>query len=89
MLQAYMVIREEKHVSDNYRICLHRQDALTIAKAMTDYWIGQYGNKDLETDCFGDEIYHIAKEDAFAVIVIPIDIRESGETLLQINRDGL
>jgi len=36
MKDAWIVVREEKHLDDKFWICLHREDALRIAKEVTE-----------------------------------------------------
>lgn len=79
MISAYIVVRKEKHVDDRYVVTMDLDDALAIAKSMSDYWSNEYGNNELDAACYGDAIYSVLEDDAFSVQVFPIQIREKGE----------
>lgn len=84
MINAFIVLREEKHVDIKTWVCLAREDALKIARDVTDYWVEKYGvdlaDKDgYDTTLYGDQLFHFQAEE-FYVWVIPQDIREPGET---------
>lgn len=82
MKNAWIVVREERHIDPKFWVCESREDALSIAHDVTDYWIEDYGHTedDLYRDLYGDQIFHVQGEDAFNIYVVPQEIREPGET---------
>ena len=81
MIDAWLVVREEKHIDDRHWVCLDKEDALIIAGDVTDYWIDQYKDSNGEVDdvpCEG-QIFRHDQEDSFYVYVIPTTIRGKGE----------
>lgn len=81
MIEAWIVVREEKHVSDKFWVCFDREDALKIATDVTAYWRNGYDPQTDEIDetCYEDLIFHYDAEDQFRVYVQPQQIRERGE----------
>lgn len=81
MIDAWIVVREEKHISDKFWICLEREDALHIATDLIKYWRDQYkiDTELVDETCYEDLILHFAAEDAFRIFVQPQCIREIGE----------
>ena len=83
MIDAWIVVLEEKHIGDKFWVCLRREDALKIAEDVTAYWKKECRvkgrNIDVDTTCYEDLIFHYSAEDAFRVYVQPQQIREEGE----------
>ena len=81
MIDAWLVVREEKHVDMKFWVCLNRDDAIKIAQDVTIYWVEKYRNLNPEVDavCLDDRIYSFNAEDCFHVYVDPVKIREEGE----------
>ncbi len=82
MTNAWIVVREEKHVDDRYWVCLDQEDALAIARDVTKYWLRHYDIHDSDgTDeiCYGDMIFHHGEEELFDVFVEPVQVRSPGE----------
>jgi hypothetical protein len=42
MIEAYLVVREEKHIDDKHWVCLSREDALRIARDVVAHWSKRY-----------------------------------------------
>ena len=42
MNQAYLIVREERHIDPKYWVCTTLEDAMTIARDVTAWWIGTY-----------------------------------------------
>lgn len=79
MINAWLVVRTEKHIDDRYWVCLRRADALAIAKDVAGYWANQYSWQRLDRKRIGDSIFSRSAEECFTVDVIPQMIRENGE----------
>ena len=88
MIEAWIVIRSEKHLDDKFWVCLDRDDALRIASDVTSYWKGQYagelarffGDIGIDTDLLGQFVFNYNMEESFWVRCEPVTIRESGES---------
>jgi hypothetical protein len=78
MINAWIVIREENCIDAKYWVCLNKDDALKIAKDVTEYWKDE--SDEVDTELYEDMIYNYSAEDSFSVIVQPQQIREPGET---------
>lgn len=80
MINAWIVVREERHVEDKYWVCLVQEDAIAIATDVTKYWLKECEPEHVDTTCYGNRIFSCSVEDAFSVYVMPQDIRDRGET---------
>ena len=83
MIDAWRVVREDKHVDPEYVICLEREDALALAHAKADWYTedGSLQMDDTDFKCYGEEIYAARDEVCDVKIsVMPMKIREKGET---------
>jgi hypothetical protein len=78
MINAWIVVRDENHIDAKYWVCLNKDDALKIAKDVTEYWKDE--SDEVDTELYEDMIYNYSAEDSFSVIVQPQQIREPGET---------
>ena len=88
MIEAWIVIREEKHLNNKYWVCLNEIDALRIADEVSEYWKKEYDTwKEYDTKLYGDLIFNCTEESQslFSVQVQPQIINESGEYL----QDGI
>jgi hypothetical protein len=81
MIEAWIVVREEKHVDDKFWVCIDREDTLKIAKDVTEYWKTQYDPQldEIDETCYGNTIFNYNAEGMFWVYVRPQQIRERGE----------
>ena len=80
MIQAWLVVREEKHIDDKYWVFLRKEDALKVAESVTKFWCDKYSSGEIDTTLYEDLIFHHNQEDAFRVFVQPQMIRDAGET---------
>jgi hypothetical protein len=85
MLNGFIVVREESHIEPKYWVCLTLEDAMEIARAVTDYWINQYSPYSpyttfIDTKCYENQLFNYNAEELFRVFVQPQQIREPGET---------
>ena len=83
MIDAWLVVREEKHIDDKFWICLERDDALTIAKDVAKYWLDKYEPTldEIDEELYGSElVFNLNVDDSFRIYVSPTQIREKGET---------
>jgi len=85
MIEAWIVIRKEKHVDTKYWVCLNSEDALRIAQDITRYWKGQQASfisqypEYVDNNLYGDIIFHFEVEESFCIVVQPQQIRGKGE----------
>lgn len=79
MTDAWLVVREEKHLDPKFWVCLDRGDALRIAGDVTEYWKEQYRSGEADETCYGEQVYHFHAEDRFSVRVEPVMVRDPGE----------
>lgn len=83
MINAYIIVREQKNIDNKYIVCLEKDDALKIANEMTDYWLAYYFKNieldDVDFELYGDSIYSVSYEELFSVDVMPQEIKEAGE----------
>ena len=86
MIDAWIVIREEKHNDDRFWVCLTKDDALKIAADVTAYWVAQYAPEEADETLYADQVFHFDAEDSFCVYVQPQIIRERGEYDYNIKR---
>ncbi len=82
MINAWIVIREEKHSDDKFWVCLNREDALTIARDVRDYWKEFYKPRpdEIDEELYGNGLFHFSAKDLFRIYVEPQNIREEGES---------
>jgi len=85
MIEAWIVVREEKHIADKFWVCLNKKDAIAIANDVTAYWKEQHPPRHGSVDrtCYDDQIFHYDQEEGFRVYVVPVTIRGNGETKQQ------
>ena len=79
MQQAWIVVREERHIDPRFWVCLERDDALRIASDVTAYWMQQYEPEEVNRQMYENQIFHCQAEDAFRVYVEPQNILSAGE----------
>lgn len=79
MQQAWIVVREEKHIDTKFWVCLERDDALRIAEAVTDYWVKRYKPSTVYVALYDNQIFHCQDEENFRVYVVPQNILSAGE----------
>lgn len=88
MIEAWLVVRKEKHVDDKYWVCFEREDALAIAKDVAAYWKKNYKleDGDVNTKLFSNLVFQEAgyEGELYTVTVEPILLRQKGETWKQI-----
>lgn len=82
MIAGYVVVRYEMDSSDRIWVCLDLNDALTIARDVSNYWIETYGVSPNEANyrCEGDVLFNCDMNKYFRVFVYPMTIREKGES---------
>lgn len=81
MINGWIVTRKEKHIDDKFWVCLSREDALKIAKDVTEYWKQGYNPQQdmIDETCYEDRIFYFSAEELFTIYVQPQQIRENGE----------
>ena len=84
MINAYIVVREEKHIDDRFWVCLEQEDALKIAADVTAYWRKEYNTDsydpgDIDEELHEDLLFHFHAGSEFRVYVQPQQIREANE----------
>jgi hypothetical protein len=81
MTDAWIVVRQEKHIDERYWVCVSKEDALKIAADVVAYWTaGYHPDPDcVDTTLYDDQLFHVDAEDAFRVVVQPQQIRDVGE----------
>ncbi len=96
MIDAWIVVRKERHIDDKYWVCHNEEDALMIAMEVTGYWIKEKSLEEEELDrqvCSSGLIFSVMDEEGeFSVTVNPQTIRCEGETKKEeflITKDGI
>ena len=81
MKNAWLVVREERHIDPKHWVCLEQADALKIANDVTAYWkkACRPNPKNVDRTLYETQVFHFDAEEAFRVYVQPIQIREPGE----------
>lgn len=79
MQQAWIVVREERHIDPRFWVCLEREDALRIARDVTAFWMKRYEPTEVYTKLYDKQIFHCHNEEGFRVYVVPQNILSSGE----------
>lgn len=82
MIEAWLVVREEKHIDNAYWTCLDKDDAFKIASDVAAFWLERYEpaeGEEVDRNLYGNQVYHVRLEDAFSVEVVPHAIRQVGE----------
>jgi hypothetical protein len=81
MIDAWVVIRQERHQEDRYWVCLQKADALKIATELVVYWREKYlpEQEVIDEELYGDQVFHFSAEDCFRVVAKPIFVREPCE----------
>jgi hypothetical protein len=80
MIDAWIVVRSDRHTDDEYWACLDRDDALQIARNAVAESQRHYRHAgDVYNECHGDNIFMHQQEDQFSVWVEPIKVRGKGE----------
>jgi hypothetical protein len=78
MIDAWIVYREEKHVAPKFWVCLEKDDAMTIATDVAQYWAEHYEDDEIDTELWGETVFR-RQTDCWMVYVIPQVVREPGE----------
>ena len=81
MKPGWIVVREEKHIDKRFWVCVNKEDALAIARDVTEYWKKVYSpNPDLIDEIlYEDLLFNYNAEEKFWVYVKPQAILQEGE----------